>query len=57
MIAMSTTAQAFFETKSSPMWGDVLARAEYICSQKKDQSNFEKAAKPLLVGVGGYGKF
>ncbi|KAL1495906.1 hypothetical protein AB1Y20_014549 [Prymnesium parvum] len=46
------TCKEFLET---PKWAAELARADYIISQPKSAINFEKAAKPLLVGVGGFG--
>ena len=48
----SVNADEFFANKE---WGSALSRAAFATSQPKEQANFDKAAKPLLIGVGGYG--
>ena len=46
------TCQAFLDT---PKWALELLRADLAVSKPKGIADFEKVAKPLLIGVGGFG--
>ena len=49
---IAVTCQAFLDT---PKWALELVRADLNLSKPKGIADFEKVAKPLLIGVGGFG--
>ena len=55
LAAVPEAAVTTDEFVSDKKWGASLCRTMFLVSQPKSQENFEKAVKPLLIGVGGYG--